>query len=65
MRCTSPVSNRGAMMMFGRGMRDGSWNSELGEQLAGKMRKAIQEEFARNKEREDEDQDLEATFWED
>lgn len=52
-------------MMFGRGLRDGSWNSEEGERLAGKMRRAIKEESERNKEREDEDEDLEATCWED
>ena len=53
------------MMMFGRGIRKGVIDSESGEDLARKMREAVKEEFAKNAGREDEDEDLEATCWED
>ena len=54
-------------MMFGRGMREGSWNSEEAERLAATVRGMIKDEFARNRDTddEDEDDDLEATCWED
>ena len=54
------------MMMFGRGYRKGSFfDSESVENLARKMREVVKEEFATNAGREDEDEDLEATCWED
>ena len=53
------------MMMFGRGIRESVIDSESGEDLARKMREAVKEEFAKSAGREDEDEDLEATCWED
>jgi hypothetical protein len=51
------------MYMFGPGERE---NLDLvdAEQLAKQMRVSINEEFARNKELEGEEEDLEAACWE-
>jgi hypothetical protein len=62
--CTSPVSNRCAMFMFGRGNRIGALIGVQMDEIAGKMRAAMKEQFALNGGREGEDEDLEETSWE-